>query len=42
MKFDITKTDAHLAIGSVWANHCNLAKFGVFDWLDELEYFAIT
>ena len=40
MKFYIFETDANLAISAIWANHCNRAKLGVFDWLDELEYFV--
>ena len=42
MKFDIFKTDAHLAIGAVWANHCDSTKRGVLGGLNELEDLPIA
>jgi hypothetical protein len=42
MKPDILKADAHLAIGSVWANHSDSAEVFMLGGLDELKDFIIS
>lgn len=42
MKFDIFKTDAHLTICPVWANHSDSPKLFVLGGLNELEDFPIA
>ena len=41
MELDILETDAHFAVGSVWANHCDSAKRVVLGSLDKLKDFAV-
>ena len=42
MKFYILKADANLAIGAVWANHCDSAKRVVLGGLNELKDFVVS
>ena len=42
MKLYILEADANLAIGAVWANHCDSAKRVMLDCLDELEDFIVS
>ena len=42
MNYDILKTDANFAIGSVWANHSYCAKCVVLGGLNELKDFVVS
>ena len=42
MELDVIKADAHLSVGSVWANHCDSAKRVVLGGLNELKDFIIS
>ena len=42
VQFDILETDAHFAVGSVWANHCDSAKRVVLGGLNELKDFVVS
>ena len=42
MDYDILKTDANFAIGSVWANHCDSTEILVIGSLDKLEDLSIA
>ena len=41
MKLYIAEANANLAIGAVWANHCDSAKLIVLGGLNELKDFAV-
>ena len=42
VKFYILKTDANLAIGAVWSNHCDSAKGVMLGGLNELKDFIVS
>jgi|TARA_B100001094_G_scaffold292486_2_gene311687 hypothetical protein len=42
MKLYIAEANANLAIGAVWANHCDSAKRVVLSGLNELEDFIVS
>ncbi len=42
MKLHIAEANANLAIGAVWANHCDSAKLIVLGSLDKLKDFAVS
>ena len=42
VNYDILKTDANFAIGSVWANHCDSAEIFMLGGLDKLEDLSIA
>ena len=42
MELDVIKADAHLSVGSVWANHCDSAKRVVLGGLNELKDFIVS
>ncbi len=42
VQFDILEADAHFAVGSVWANHCDSAKRVVLGGLNELKDFIVS
>tara|TARA_Y100000361_G_C10898774_1_gene207934 strand:- start:57 stop:242 length:186 start_codon:yes stop_codon:yes gene_type:complete len=42
MKFHIAEANANLAIGTIWANHCDSAKLIVLGGLNELKDFAVS
>jgi len=41
MKLHIAEPNSNLAIGAVWANHCDSAKLIVLGSLDKLKDFAV-
>ena len=42
MDFYILKSDPNLAIGSVWANHCDNSKLVVLGGLNKLKDFIVS
>ena len=42
MKLYIAKANANLAIGAVWANHCDSTKRVMLDCLNELKDFIVS
>jgi len=42
MKLHIAEPNSNLAIGAVWANHCDSTKLIVLGGLDKLKDFAIS
>ena len=42
MELDVIKADAHLSVGSVWANHSDSPKRVVLGGLNELKDFAVS
>ena len=42
VKLHIAEANANLAIGAVWANHCDSAKRVVLSGLNELEDFIVS
>ena len=42
MKLYILETDANLAIGAVWSNHCDHAEIFMLDCLNELKDFVVS
>jgi len=42
MKLHIAEPNANLAIGAVWANHCDSTKLIVLSGLNKLEDFIVS